>query len=68
MDADDILQAIWDTNENHYDSGTRKRQREKMLKKMAEILTESGWYGFEDNGTLREKALEDTDLIEPPSE
>lgn len=68
MDGDDVLQAVWDANENHYDSGTRKRQREKMLKKMAELLTESGWYGFEDTDTLREKALSDTDLVEPNAE
>lgn len=68
MDGDDVLQAIWDANENHYHSGTRERQREKMLKKMADLLTEQGWYGFEDTDTLRDKALSDTDLVEPNAE
>lgn len=65
MDGDDVIQAIWDVNENGYDSNKRKQQREKMLIKMAELLTESGWYGFESKDELREKSLADTDLVQP---
>ncbi len=66
MDGSELLQAIWNATNTYTTQG--RTFRSSLLKEMEDILTNEGRIVCEDEGDLRSKALEKTDLVEPGDE
>lgn len=64
MDGDAIIHAIWEVADGE-PSHRRGSTKNEMKSAMKEILEGEGYFVLEDDKELREKALEETDLVEP---